>query len=120
MSISPKDLEKVSYAELEAALAAKKQGEVDSLKEKIKEARGVVISLEGQLEKLTGKSSSIRSPRGSVRESILKALADKALTLDELRQATGIEQLSPTLNNLKTTKLITQVEKRGAYSLTKK
>ena len=54
------------------------------------------------------------------RASILKALANKALTLDELRQVTDIEQLSPTLNNLKTTKLIKQDEKRGPYSLVKK
>ena len=123
MSLSIKDLEKLSYAELEAALAAKKQGEVDSVKEKIKEARGVLSTLEAQLEKLTGKSASTstRLPRGSVKESILKALTDKgALGIKELREVTGIDAISPTLANLKIGKLIKQEGKRGPYVLVKK
>ncbi len=121
MAITPKDLEKLSYSELEAALAAKKQGEVDSLKQKLKEARIVVADLEAQLQKITGKAAptSTRAPRGAVRQSILKALEDGALTIDEIRKATGIDQVSPTLANLKITKLIKQEGKRGPYSLVK-
>ena len=120
MAITPKDLEKLSYSELEAALAAKKQGEVDSLKQKLKEARIVVSDLEAQLQKITGKAApSTRAPRGAVRQSILKALEVGALTIDEIRKATGIDQVSPTLANLKITKLIKQEGKRGPYSLVK-
>lgn len=121
MALTHKDLEKLSYSELEAALAAKKQGEVDSLKQKLKEARLVVADLEAQVLKLTGKPTptTTRAPRGSVRQSILKVLEDGVLTIDEIRKATGIDKISPTLANLKITKLIKQEGKRGPYSLVK-
>jgi len=120
MSLHQKELEKLSIVELEALILQKRAGEIDEKKAALKDARAVVAQLEADLQHLTGKAPSARPPRGSIRESILRVLAEKPLSIKEIRQATGIDKISPTLANLKVAKEIKQEGSRGAYFLAKK